>query len=443
MTAETRPARTRAEAARAAESRAVELLTGGGADTALRAVVEALGLSPLPDGSSGLQTGSWRLTQLNHRPGAGVTGVYAVTVRARTSNYPRHSSSGADDVLVCLSTATMPRTDDHGILPETVPLDWSGQRFTGWAWPEDPWLPALGDAVRLHQEVLAGLAQKADHAVSVAYRPTRRAVLRLESAADRPVATVKVVRPKAAPELHHRHLMLARAHVPVPHPLTWTERGAVTVTHLCGPTAAERLTDQVRPQLEPENLLAVLDRFPSTVLGLPRRASWTDRVLDHAHAARVSLPTDGERISALAHGVHAAACAPDGQEDLVPTHGDYHPGNLILGPHPMDPALGPITGVLDLDCVGPGRLSDDLACYAAHTWVLDQAQRNGHQIPYSVQQLWSAWDSVVDPVQLRVRTAGVLVSLISVGVRRHGTQAGQRRLLLAENALQAALDLGT
>ena len=48
---------------------------------------------------------------------------------------------------------------------------------------------------------------------------------------------------------------------------------------------------------------------------------------------------------------------------LVPGHGDFHAGNVMVGPRLLDPAMGPITGLLDLDSVGPGRLDDDLACW--------------------------------------------------------------------------------
>ena len=42
-----------------------------------------------------------------------------------------------------------------------------------------------------------------------------------------------------------------------------------------------------------------------------------------------------------------------------PTHGDFHEGQLFV-------AGGVITGVLDVDTVGPGRRADDLACLLAH-----------------------------------------------------------------------------
>lgn len=123
--------------------------------------------------------------------------------------------------------------------------------------------------------------------------------------------------------------------------------------------------------------------------------------------------------------------------DLVPTHGDFHPGNVILGPHPMDPALGPVTGILDVDNAGPGRLTDDLACYLAHLWALASDQpRLRHQD--SVRHHLQVFDEVVEPGELRARTAGVLISLIGVTARGLGVEAAERRLNLSENLIREA-----
>ena len=42
-----------------------------------------------------------------------------------------------------------------------------------------------------------------------------------------------------------------------------------------------------------------------------------------------------------------------------PTHGDFHEGQLFV-------SKGLITGMLDIDTMGPGRRADDLACMIAH-----------------------------------------------------------------------------
>jgi Ser/Thr protein kinase RdoA (MazF antagonist) len=88
-----------------------------------------------------------------------------------------------------------------------------------------------------------------------------------------------------------------------------------------------------------------------------------------------------------------------------PTHGDFHEGQLFV-------AEGRISGILDIDTIGPGRRADDLACLLAH---LSTVQRmNPHQAE-RVSDLIRTWvpvfDLRVDPVELRLRAAAVAISL--------------------------------
>jgi hypothetical protein len=75
-------------------------------------------------------------------------------------------------------------------------------------------------------------------------------------------------------------------------------------------------------------------------------------------------------------------------------------------------ADGRVTGLLDIDTVGPGRRADDLACLVAH---LSTVQRMSTVQAARVSQLVRTWmpvfDARVDPVELRLRAAGVVVSL--------------------------------
>lgn len=415
----------------AEEAQAVDLLSGPRADRALLLVARALGLAPRADRAPGLPEGTWALMQLNHRPGAGVTGVFTVSLRTHPAGVPHHAGLEEHEALLCLSTAALPHD------AEVVAFSWGEQRFSGWLWPDDPWLPGLREAAQPSASLIADARARV---VPVAYRPTRRAVFRVESYDDpRPLAFIKVLRPRREADLVRRHCLLADAQVPVPRPLAATGHGAVAFPPLIGPTAAAALRAANAPRLEPEHLVALLDRFPEGVLALPRHPSWTDRVVDYTRSAGTALPTDIRRIDSLATAIADAAADVSGDEDLVPTHGDFHPGNVILGPHPVDPALGPITGLLDLDSVGPGRLSDDLSCFVAHTWLLTDDARPCEGFPPVVSRYVEAFGQVVDPTDLRIRIAGVLVSLIGVAGRRRGRTAARRRLALAEAVYRSAL----
>jgi hypothetical protein len=71
-----------------------------------------------------------------------------------------------------------------------------------------------------------------------------------------------------------------------------------------------------------------------------------------------------------------------------------------------------ITGVLDIDTIGPGRRADDLACMIAH---LSTMQRMTAEQAASLTRLINLWlqvfDTRADPAELRLRAAGVIVSL--------------------------------
>lgn len=424
-----------------AEAQAVQLISGPGADRALAAVTRAAQLCVPGSSASALRTGSWRLVQLNHRPGAGVTGCFAVTVDRPPSSLPRHRGLRPGEVMVCLSTAAMPRN------AQVTTIQWKGLRFFAWLWPQDPWLPGLHTAAAPTTDLVGNGPVRS---VPVGYRPTRRAVFRVFSgppahASSRavtarhdddaqPLAYIKVVRPSREAELVFRHNVLAQAHVPVPRALASSGDGAVALSHVAGPTVAQVLCSDGTGVPDPEHLMAVMDRLPPEVMNLPSRPSWADRVLDHTRSAIGALPDQRDRVHSLAERVNTA-CAVSKDSDLVPTHGDFHPGNVILGPHPVDLALGPITGVLDVDNVGPGRLSDDLACYLAHLWALagDSPARSHLTI---LQRHTQIFDELVEPAELRARTAGVLISLMGVTARRHGAEAAKDRLRRAEELMR-------
>ena len=71
-----------------------------------------------------------------------------------------------------------------------------------------------------------------------------------------------------------------------------------------------------------------------------------------------------------------------------------------------------MVGILDIDTIGPGNRADDLACLIAH---LSTIQRMNRQQEATVRGLLARWvpvfDRRVDPVELRLRAAAVVISL--------------------------------
>jgi len=147
----------------------------------------------------------------------------------------------------------------------------------------------------------------------------------------------------------------------------------------------------------------LLDSLPSGVVALPRRPPWTGAVATYAEMIAAALPVLDPQLKWLVGQVSSGlAGLPAG---LEPTHGDFHEGQLFV-------SNGLITGVLDIDTIGPGRRADDLACMIAH---LSTMQRMTAEQAAGLSRLINLWlqvfDSRVDPAELRLRAAGVIVSL--------------------------------
>jgi len=154
--------------------------------------------------------------------------------------------------------------------------------------------------------------------------------------------------------------------------------------------------------------------------------------MHYAREVAAVLPAEASRAADLAAEIHAAVADLPADQ---PTHGDLHEGQLLV--------RGPwITGLLDLDRVGPGRRADDLACAIAHLHVLRGVYPTQGQHLTDVADDWlRAADRVVDRTELRYCVAGVLISL-ATGPHRVGQpnweRSTRRRLDLAEEWVRAA-----
>ncbi|WIG16396.1 phosphotransferase [Kocuria rosea] len=392
------------------EQEAVALLSGTGMGPVLEAALAPAGLS----------VQRWTRRRVHHRPGAGVTAVFDVAALTGARRAVE---------MVCVSTASPPA----GTSPAVVRTRYEGVDLVAWRHPHDPWLPGLAWASSpgaVGREVFCSAVPA--ELTDVSYRPTRRAVLR--AAHGSRVRYLKVLRRDRAAALHARHRMLLEAGLPVPAPCGDPVRDVVVLRQLPGTPLAASVRQDGAAALHPEHVLELLDALPAAALELPARASWTDRVLDYGHAAAVALPEKRARIERLAAAIDAARRATD-PGPVVPVHGDLYEANLLVGPADRG-TFGPLTGVLDVDAVGPGHRVDDLACLVAHLAVLPTVHdRYGHA-PAAAQRLLAGFDAAVDPAALRVRCAGVALSLVA-GARRSGgpLDRARRRLEIAEEFL--------
>lgn len=95
-----------------------------------------------------------------------------------------------------------------------------------------------------------------------------------------------------------------------------------------------------------------------------------------------------------------------------------------------------MSGLLDIDTAGPARRADDLACLVAHLDIMSQVDPAQEATTGALAARWLVdFGRAVDPVELRYRIAGVVVSLATGPhrVQERGWQRATRdRLDLAE-----------
>jgi hypothetical protein len=352
---------------------------------------------------------SWELDRVHHRPGVGVTVGLVV-------HWSPPGGRAAQEYL-CVTTA--PLDARAAARPGVVALADQTRSLHLWRHPADPELPGLA---------LACQPTDADLEL-VAYRPLRRAVVRVRPHPGAPggpdVTYRKVVRPRQVEALQARHVLLRSAGLPVPASLGWTTDGVVTLAALQGHSLAQALTSDGASALDPQAFIDLLDAVPDGALELPRRPAWADNARLYASGAALALPARAPALHALGAQI-AELVAHTDPGPIVPTHGDLYEANLLV-------AGAEITGLLDLDSVGPGHRVDDLACLLGHALVLPCLAPSTYPLVPAVVRRWlAAFDAVVDPAALRARVAGVVLSLVAgavggavVGPGGPGSDTGQ------------------
>ncbi|GEK17241.1 phosphotransferase family protein [Cellulomonas persica] len=334
-------------------------------------------------GTTGAELASWRVDAVHHRPGDGVTVGYVVQQRG-----------GAQEYLLASSSRSCPRD-----VPGTLVARGPAGTVVVWRHPDDPVLPALRRAC---DPALVAPSLPGSGPVTalelVGYRPLRRAVVRAER--DGVPWFVKVLRPADgnAADVVARHRLLGGAGVPVPRVAHAADDGLVVLEALHGTPLLDALVAGTALALA--DVLAVVAQFPAAVLDLPMRRPWSSRARAYAGALEVR-PALAGRAHAVAAGVRSGLRSTD-PGPVVPTHGDLHEAQLLVD------GTGRVSGLLDVDTAGPGHLVDDVACLLAHL----HAVRPLTPELVAVAQCWTAEAAgIVDQGALRVRVAGVLLSL--------------------------------
>jgi aminoglycoside phosphotransferase (APT) family kinase protein len=338
-----------------------------------------------------------RPVHVQYRPGSDLVVRFKATVTG--------TGGEIGETLLAATTVDGP---PPGTLPvEAELLDGSTLEVGVWRWPFDPVLPALEEAVtptRLGLR-LANVVGTALQLEVVAYRPTERAVVRVETADGRRLY-VKVVRPAIAGDLVERHHRLLAAGLPVPRVIAADpDTGLIVMAELAGPTLRELIKSGTRPWPAAPEFLAL--RRSLAGADLPSMAPVRSRTGDAAaHAAMLAtvLPEERTRLERLSGRFRALQSQADSRPRAI-IHGDLHEGQLIV-------EAGRITGLLDIDDVGPGDPLDDLATSLAHLRFRASTTGGGvGELDRYIDGLRHAFAGEVDGEELDTTTAAVLVGL--------------------------------
>ena len=341
----------------------------------------------------------WALDHVDANPQQSTTATYSATI-----DWPYGER---DELLGVSARASGPAATDN-----RAEIFADGDREVAvWIYPNDPDLPGLAraayteqmaDILTEHDAIGRPVAAEEVTLRMIGYRPRRRAVLKVE-VGDPPVTLYcKVLRERLFGDVVKRHELLLEAGVPAPRIAAATTDGLLLLHNLEGRPLAKAVFDEADP-CTAEQLIHLLDAMPMSVAKLERRPPWSDAVQHYAQMVSAALPSATDKLSWLVQQVtDGLAGIPQGNE---PTHGDFHEGQVHV-------ADGRIVGVLDVDTVGPGRRADDLACLIAH---LSTIQRMNSAQEARVHRLIRTWvpvfDTRVDPLELRLRAAAVILSL--------------------------------
>ena len=370
---------------------------------------------------------SWRLDHVDANPRHSTTATYSAAV-----DWP----TGRRTELLGASARVGGRSGND----ERAVIFGDGEREVAvWLYPHDPDLPGLSRAAG--PDALAALFNEhrvLDHPVAgenialemISYRPRRRAVLKAVVTTNSGPKTlfVKVLRESSYAQTLQRHELLRRARFPAAVVAATTADFILLLHQVPGRPLTQAIFDEAMP-CTAESLIMLLDSLPSAVVELPYRQPWTGAVAMYAEMIAAALPVLDPQLRWLVAQVSGGLAAmPPGME---PTHGDFHEGQLFV-------SNGVITGVLDIDTIGPGRRADDLACMIAH---LSTMQRMTAEQAAGLTRLINLWlqvfDTRVEPAELRLRAAGVIVSLAT------GPYRGQEPNWQAETArmIESAVSL--
>ncbi len=319
-----------------------------------------------------------------------------------------------------------------GRIPEgAAVLEGETDRVGVWRVPHDPNLPGLEaalDPVRTG-ELLEGLGVEGPRVSPSlrAYRPGRRAVVSVDGR-RRGIYLKVVSSPRRIRALHRNHEHLSGG-LPVPASLGYSEDLAlIALQSMAGRTLRRAIDDGGASLPSPGAVTSLLTELPPPPDDRVAESP-IDRLPKLARLLAAIVPDHQQRISELVERI-----GPDADEPGVPVHGDFYEAQVMVDD-------GGIAGILDVDTYGWGRPGDDPATMLGHLYLWQHLSPQPDRVRTYATGLLSDWDRLYDPVELRRRTAAVLLTLAPGSFRVQSADWPSEtvaRIAMAEEWLESA-----
>lgn len=369
------------------------------------------------DGSTTLES-EVRPVQVRFVPGRTVVVQYSASVS-------RQGEGRRVETFVASTGQTVPE--------QTAVVSHRGVDVAVWLAIADPFLPGLRSvsSPRSAGHLLEQLGIEANEVTlrRRAYRPGRRAVTEIRTATDRVFA--KIVRPERIANLQRLHTSLA-SHAPIPASLGWSETSGIAMLQaLEGQSLREAITAGADSLPSSANLIDLLETMHHADAPAKPRPGLVQRVRAHASFIATITPELSKRVHVLAQSIEEAA-TPETRRTI---HGDFHASQITFNGDT-------VTGLVDIDTVGSGERTDDLANFLGHLDALASATPQlTDQIRSYGAEVTQGFDAITDPHQLRLRVAAALLGYTTgpFRVQEHEWRAStEARLQRAEHWLAAA-----
>jgi len=321
----------------------------------------------------------------------------------------------------------------------------TGRPLAVWAYPADPMLPALAGVTfpdRVVESLAAlGIVVTSPTLTVAAYRPGKRAVIRLDSAET--TLFLKVIRPDRVAPIVDLHTAFRSSGVPVPAVLASRADGLLVLERVPGEPAGRHVLALADDPRFVDQLVEI-GRLTATV---PVVAPAQSDALDHGgwHRATLlgQLPRRAAEIDAVYAEIDRRRASWVG-DPLTVIHGDLHLEQLFVDP--AEPWR--VTGVLDIDTAGVGHPARDAAALVAHLVVTGQWHRGNGDDPEAracerlADEVARVWSDRVPQWAERLAPAVASQLLAHAGGQATlGTETGRRKAVQLIAAAVGALRL--